>query len=196
MLDFLVVACLIVAIYGSFLMAFGKGRRMRGAALLALGFVAAMVLSSVSIDKDAQQAGWKSAAEQTEATEAGFSDPEKWREEREAFLAAQQAAEAEAAAEAERLAAEQEAARQEAGFHCLSDFNGRHFGFARLVKANLREPDSFEHIETRITPVNEDGEHQIIMIYRGRNGFGGMNVETISAVISNETCDLIEILPQ
>lgn len=97
------------------------------------------------------------------------------------------------AAEAKERA-EQKAADKEAGFHCLSGIDGNHRGLSSLVKENLREPESFEHIETRIGPKDENGEHVVKMKYRGRNGFGGMNVESIIAVISNETCEIKQIV--
>lgn len=34
----------------------------------------------------------------------------------------------------------------------------------------MRDPDSFEHIETRITPVTEGGTHQLVMKYRAKMG--------------------------
>ena len=74
------------------------------------------------------------------------------------------------------------------GFHCLSSWNGAHRGVEKYVKENLRDPSSYEHIETRITPVNKKGEHSLIMKYRAKNGFGGMTVESIMATVKNETC--------
>ena len=41
------------------------------------------------------------------------------------------------------------------GFHCLSAWDGSHRGVKTYVEERMREPDSFEHIETRITPINE-----------------------------------------
>ena len=74
------------------------------------------------------------------------------------------------------------------GFHCLSSYNGAHRGVEKYVKENLRDPASYGHIETKITPVSEKGEHVLIMKYRAKNGFGGMNVESIVATVKNETC--------
>ncbi len=74
------------------------------------------------------------------------------------------------------------------GFHCLDTFNGSHRGVEKYVKANLRDPDSYDHIETRISPVSNKGEHVLIMKYRAKNGFGGMNVESLVATVKNETC--------
>ena len=102
-----------------------------------------------------------------------------------AALAAQR--DAERAAEREREVTE-EAENRRKGFHCLSSFNGTHRGVANLVKERLRDPDSFEHVETRIAPIDENGEHILMMQYRGANGFGGINVETALATIKNSDC--------
>ena len=87
---------------------------------------------------------------------------------------------------AERLAQEAEDKRK--GFHCLSLWDGRHSAFANIVKARLRDPDSFEHVQTRVTSVNASGRHSIRMTYRARNGFGGMNTEVATGSYSNASC--------
>lgn len=75
------------------------------------------------------------------------------------------------------------------GFHCLSGWDGSHREVVRRVKSRLRDPDSFEHIETRITP-NKNGEHTVIMQYRAKNGFGGMTVGSALATIANSDCSV------
>lgn len=80
------------------------------------------------------------------------------------------------------------AADRKAGFHCLSKWDGAHRGIVDKLKETLREPDSFEHIETRITPVNDKGMHGLMMRYRARNGFGGMNVGSLLASVKNSDC--------
>ena len=52
----------------------------------------------------------------------------------------------------------------------------------------MREPDSFEHIKTRMTPVDETGQHTLIMRYRAKNGFGGMTDGVAIATINNAGC--------
>jgi hypothetical protein len=74
------------------------------------------------------------------------------------------------------------------GFHCLSGFNGAHRDVERLVKAQLKDPSSFEHTETRITRVSSAGAHQLYMDYRAKNGFGGIVVATATATIVNSSC--------
>jgi hypothetical protein len=89
--------------------------------------------------------------------------------------------------EAARIAEVTENRRK--GFHCLNTWDGSHRGVVNWLKDNLRDPDSYEHIETRITPVNATGEHTLIMQYRARNGFGGTNVETLTATVQNSDCN-------
>ena len=80
------------------------------------------------------------------------------------------------------------------GFHCLSGWNGAHRTLESWVKEKLRDPDSYNHIETRITPVNEKGEHVLVMKYRAKNGFGGMNVESLVVTVKNESCQVLTFL--
>ena len=127
--------------------------------------------------------------------EQAEAEAERLAAEQEARREAAEAEAAKRAEEQERLAelkAEQEERRK--GFHCLSEWDGRHRGLANLVKAALREPPSFEHVETRIGPRGENGRHFVLMTYRARNGFGGMNVEQARAEISSESCEVVEIL--
>lgn len=83
--------------------------------------------------------------------------------------------------------AAEELAEREAGLHCLSAWDGANRDLVRQVKASMREPDSFEHIDTRIYG-NDDGEHGLWMKFRARNGFGGMNIEKVYARIDHESC--------
>jgi hypothetical protein len=48
------------------------------------------------------------------------------------------------------------------------------------VKDRLRDPSSFEHIDTVISPV-DDGDHKVVMTYRANNGFGGKTAERAEA---------------
>lgn len=75
------------------------------------------------------------------------------------------------------------------GFHCLSSWSGSHPAVKKYVEDNMRDPDSFEHIETKITPVNDKGLHTLVMKYRAKNEFGGMNVGSAVATIDNESCN-------
>lgn len=187
-------ACAALLIRGLFLLAFRRGRRWRGAALVIAAPVALFAYASFDMHRTAVSEGWASFAEKAAAQRAGISDPEAWRAEQEAARAAAAKAEAEAeqarqaaiAAEAAAEAAE-EAAFREQGFHCLSAWDGSNADLVRQVTAQLRDPDSFEHIETRIAKV-VDGKHATFMQYRARNGFGGFNVAAAIASVDTETC--------
>lgn len=89
-----------------------------------------------------------------------------------------------------REAAEQ-VERERKGFHCLSSWDGSHHEVTRLVKDNLKDPSSFEHVETRITPVNDSGEHALMMQYRANNSFGGKVVGNARATIKNSNCSAV-----
>jgi len=73
------------------------------------------------------------------------------------------------------------------GFHCLSAWDGSHRGVENWVKNNLRDPDSYQHKETRISPV-KDGKHVLTMSYRAKNGFGGYVPGLVIADVDNATC--------
>jgi hypothetical protein len=73
------------------------------------------------------------------------------------------------------------------GFHCLDSLDGSHPGVTKWLKGNLRDPDSYKHIETLISPV-ADGKHKLETTYRAKNGFGGYSIGTVVAEINHETC--------
>jgi hypothetical protein len=74
------------------------------------------------------------------------------------------------------------------GLHCLIPVLGYNSSFVDAVKARLRDPDSFVHERTRIAPADKTGQHPIIMDYRARNGFGGVNRAVAVGTVDHETC--------
>ena len=78
--------------------------------------------------------------------------------------------------------------QQRRGFHCLSTWDGSHRGVVKFVRDRVRDPSSFEHVETSITPVSDSGEHELLMRYRATNGFGGVSVGLATATIQNSNC--------
>lgn len=94
-------------------------------------------------------------------------------------------------ADAARREAEAEAARtaeeRRKGFHCLSKWDGSHTGVVTYLKERLHDRDSFEHVETRITP-EADGQHRLMMTYRAKNGFGALRLSGLVATVDHETC--------
>jgi hypothetical protein len=55
----------------------------------------------------------------------------------------------------------------------LSELDGSCPKFKRYIKDNLKNPSSFEHVETRYVD-NSDGTAIIIMKYRGTNSFNAI----------------------
>ena len=117
-------------------------------------------------------------------TWAGQASTQEWLE-----MTPEQRAQEEARLIGERTA--RNLAEHADGQHCLSGFSGEHRDLARLIKSDLREPDSFEHISTTIWPVDAAGNHQLEMRYRARNGFRGMGIGEISATVKNADCSFV-----
>jgi hypothetical protein len=72
--------------------------------------------------------------------------------------------------------------------HCLG-WDGSVDRLKQAVRDNLRNPSSFEHVRTAISPIGKDGKFAAVMTYRAQNGFGGMNVENVGAIVDPESCD-------
>ncbi|MGV8832553.1 MAG: hypothetical protein ACOH2N_11295 [Devosia sp.] len=102
------------------------------------------------------------------------------------------------AAEAQRVAqgakAAEEAEEKRKGFHCLSGWDGSQRAVVDWTKENLNDPSSFEHDETRIAPVDAEGNHTLIMDYRAKNGFGGVVRGSVMAKINSSSCALVEVI--
>lgn len=88
----------------------------------------------------------------------------------------------------ETAKAEKAAADKKAGFHCLSGWDGSHREVVSAVKSQLRDPSSFEHVQTRVSPMSESGEHRLVMTYRAKNGFGALTGGQAVATYRNATC--------
>ncbi|MEQ8902969.1 MAG: hypothetical protein RID11_12890 [Roseovarius sp.] len=91
------------------------------------------------------------------------------------------------------LAQAEEAEKKRKGFHCLSAWDGSHANFKRDIEDRMRDPGSFEHISTSVTPVSSSGTHKVFMEYRAKNGFGGMNIGTAMGTFRNSDCSHIVI---
>ena len=105
---------------------------------------------------------------------------------------AQQVEEALAKAERERLAYEKSENRRK-GFHCLSGWDGSHRQVTQWLKKNLKDPKSYEHIETRVLPVNDKGLHFAFVQYRAKNSFGGYVIGNVSATYKNSDCSVTKV---
>lgn len=81
------------------------------------------------------------------------------------------------AAEAKRKA------EQDPFSHLFSVWDGSCRPLVAAVKANLKDPDSFQHVSTSFYRVGPN-EVRVTMKYRAKNGFGGYAVGTCSASVS------------
>jgi len=80
------------------------------------------------------------------------------------------------------------------GFHCLSAWDGSYRPLVETIKKYLKDPDSFKHRETTITP-NNGGVHVAIMTYGAKNSYGGYVVEKAAARL-DANCNLLEVMDQ
>lgn len=74
---------------------------------------------------------------------------------------------------------------------CLSSWNGSHRELVKLVKQNMNNPKSFEHVETRYGVTGDYAG--IVMVYRGTNAFGAIVTNSIKAKVSLDDCSLISV---
>ncbi|MCW3836016.1 zinc ribbon domain-containing protein [Sphingomonas canadensis] len=81
------------------------------------------------------------------------------------------------------------------GMHCLSHWDGSNADLVRQIKAALGDPDSFDHADTLISPLNEAGNHLLRMDFRAANAFGGKQKLTAWARIDPKSCkaDIISV---
>ena len=106
------------------------------------------------------------------------------------FLLSRCDGEAEKSPEQIEAEAQTIAENRERGLHCLNGWDGSLPALNEAVKSQLRDPDSFEHVDTIIAPKGLDDRHDIMMKYRAKNGFGGLNVEHVKGTVSNVDCSV------
>ncbi len=95
------------------------------------------------------------------------------------------------AEEEERKAIEKaskEAEEKRKGYHCFSSWDGSHAELEKSVKRHMNDPKSYDHIETRITPADQNGMHVVIMEFSGKNAFGGTIRNLAQATMRNSDC--------
>lgn len=92
----------------------------------------------------------------------------------------------------EEIAAEK--ARQEKIQSLFSAWDGSLTTLKTLVKNNLHNPKSFEHVETRYA---DKGDHLIVVMqYRGENAFGAIRLASVTAKVDATTGTVLEILSE
>lgn len=85
--------------------------------------------------------------------------------------------------------ARETAENKEKGFHCLSSWDGSHRQFVAATKRLLNDPDSFDHVETRVTRRNASGKHEIYMEFSAKNAFGG-RIKNVAIGAYNTSCTI------
>lgn len=75
----------------------------------------------------------------------------------------------------------------------FSLWDGSHTALVKLVKENLNDPKSFEHVETTYA---DQGDHILVkMVYRAKNAFGGLILQNVTAKSDYKT-NMINIISQ
>lgn len=67
----------------------------------------------------------------------------------------------------------------------FNQLDGSHYELSKLIKSNLKDPDSFQHIETRSIKT-EDGNVRVVTEYRSKNSFGGYTIGYVRGDFDNE----------
>lgn len=64
----------------------------------------------------------------------------------------------------------------------FNSWDGSHTDFTKVIKASMHDPESYDHVKT-VFLEKEDHLH-VITKFRGKNGFGGLVLNTVSAEVS------------
>lgn len=71
---------------------------------------------------------------------------------------------------------------------CGHGWAGQNWAFERAVKENLKDPGSYEHIESKFGVPDAEGNQIATLKYRARNGFGGMEIANAEGVLNVNDC--------
>lgn len=74
---------------------------------------------------------------------------------------------------------------------CLSGWDGSNRELVRIVKENMNDPDSFEHVETLYRLYKDYAV--VIMKFRGNNTFGGKVLNSVTAKVNIEDGSVISV---
>lgn len=84
-----------------------------------------------------------------------------------------------------------QASTSSGSFPCLSAWDGAQPKVKEHVKDKMKDPSSFEHVETRVAATARPDHFAIIMTYRGKNSFGAIETEEFSGVYDVNTCEVL-----
>lgn len=83
--------------------------------------------------------------------------------------------------------------RKEKLQHGFNPWNGEHIQLTRLIKQNMKNPDSYDHVKTTYI---DKGDYLIIeTTYRGTNSFGAV-VPGVAAAKADLDGNIIELISQ
>jgi|SRR5690606_9981334 len=77
----------------------------------------------------------------------------------------------------------------------FSKFDGSYIKFREYIKSNLKNPSSFEHVETRYKD-NNDGTVTVWMKYRAKNSFNAVVTEIAKCTLNINTGDFSEVVTE
>ncbi len=80
------------------------------------------------------------------------------------------------------------------GFHCLSTWDGPHRKPVARLKATLNDPSSFEHAETLVGPVDDEGVHALAMKFRASNAYGALILTEAHGLFRHCDCEVIDLI--
>jgi hypothetical protein len=80
----------------------------------------------------------------------------------------------------------------------FSGWDGAYRPLEKLIKVNMDDDGSYKHVETRITRLNftKDPHAIIKTVFKGKNAFGGVVKETVTARVSVRTGEIEKILQE
>lgn len=75
---------------------------------------------------------------------------------------------------------------------CISRWDGACNALERVVKYNMKDPSSYEHIDTRYKVLYDEGYMIVVMKYRGKNSFGAFVINRVEAKVSFD-CEVLSV---
>ena len=79
------------------------------------------------------------------------------------------------------------------GRHCVSSWDGTAWRVNDVIQENLLVPDSFTHIETKISVRNSQNQHRVEVAFQAQSAIGLMIYQKAEALISSENCNVISL---
>lgn len=77
----------------------------------------------------------------------------------------------------------------------FSNIDGSYTKFKNYIKENLKDPSSFEHVETRYND-NNDGTVTVYMKYRGKNSFGAVTTQIAKCTLNVNSGDFTDVVTE